>query len=653
MRRRAVRTRRRWRRSDARLVWRGRRLRVGDLPTRDKVVLLACLGVGGYAVALMLLAGFGRLRMPAITGAYSLLNEALPAGLAVLLFVGPAAGSAAIAAVADSLAPWRRAALLTGLALAWAMPCLFFIRLSLLQQAAYVHVDPDAVGLLVALRVLAGLAAAVPAAAALVAVVAALAPSDGIPGTPSRSLLRALTPWVHGGAPLLLLAGWCGAVLGGGALVGATGTVLPEVLPVHRILERSMMSATYAWAGLAMVLTLWSAMAAGRAASDVASRAPVLVLGFLRRVGAASKDGLWTLIRVVAVLKLLWVTAGLAHLLPSWLGAAAPVWAGILRDGALSWCLAAVLAVIIAFWMVSGCPAPAAGPGQVIVATALLVLALVLPELLFQLTATVYTTGMGDWAFDVAKSIEGVQPWVPVPVVIAAACACAVLWRARRWPGAVLVLGMFALWGGLRLPLMGYDMVSYRWYPWRVGAVGELNGPRPGWVDVGTLDLAVTAAVLVLSLLPEARRTRLSAASLIVVGAASTILGHAQTLSPEILLGGAGATLVFVFPVAYQLLFDAEGLNSRDHGRSRRLMSLAAVTTGALVIAALRSARGSPLAGQDIALAGTLLPVPVLAASLAVVLGRRRTLSGLRSRPVAPRAAAMPPTSPPRLRGPG
>jgi hypothetical protein len=594
--------------AELRAAWRRRRLSLRGLTGSDRVLVVVGLAVLTGGAALLLAQSTGRLRLPPIRSDSFYGDEMSPV-LVVGLLLGLAGTAAMAARAAGPLPRGRRLALLGLLAVFEASLAGQVLRLADLLPALYTRVDGPAVA---GVRVAAGLGIALVAVGFAVAV-------------PVRDRGLAV-PALFAAPYLVLLAAWTGLGLTGPELAGSLDPRFAPAMPVGRLVEAPLQMHVLSAAGMAMVMTLWQAAAGARAARDASAVGALVLPRALERVRRARPTGRrtalsWAVVTLLGV-KLAWVGLGVAGGLPTWLAGGSTAWVGVRGDGALSWTLAGLAAVAVGVWLGRGTPGPR-DEAPMLAAGAAIVFALAAPELLFQALALLFTTGVGDWTADAARLVEHLQAWGPVVVAVAAAVAAAALARTRRWPAAVLLLALFAAWVGPRVPLLVADLVRYPWYPWTFAMPGEDDGQRPGWVDPASLDAALTAVLLVLAAYAALRQDRRTVVAVLVVGLAGTLLAHGSLLWQLLVIPAVGAYAAFVSPVAYQLLFDAEQLNTPGPRRAGRVLALLALAAFGLTVGVLRGARGAPAAANDLTMAGALLPVPVLAAAVVTLLSRR------------------------------
>ena len=296
--------------------------------------------------------------------------------------------------------------------------------------------------------------------------------------------------------------------------------------------------------------------------------------------------------------------------------------ADVRADGWLSWLMAIAISVMVLGWLRSGARGPR-GEAAVLGAGILIAALLALPEIVYQALSGAYIMSGWDPLFTAALWVESRQEWVYVLAPVVAAGVALVLRLRRRWPAATVLLGIFGFWAGARTPALVTELTRYPWFDWNFSMPAEATfGQRPGWVDPTTLDLALSIALLAVAVAALRGRplVRLGPAALVAV--ASTLLANSTLVFPDLLLIGVGVYLRFWLPLVYQLLFDAESLNTITGDRPRRLLVLGAVNALALAVGALRGAHGGPGAESDLQMAAALLVVPVLATSVMMIAER-------------------------------
>lgn len=378
-------------------------------------------------------------------------------------------------------------------------------------------------------------------------------------------------------------------------------------------------------------LGLWQAVTWARASARqvglnvgvAVERWPPLVVG----IGAA---------------KLGWLVLGWTGLLPLALGGASPAWSALREDGPVAWFYGIGLLVVGAAALpylgrrpISDRRAERAARWTVALfwsffaAAVLLIVLLPLAQLVTPDDAAVNDLAGSAFAFVLERAT------FVGAVVTVAALAVGLAWLARgqRTSAAVflVVLGAWTL-------------------PRAVGVIADEAPPELAAlsglpvIDAPTLpliDLLVTVAVLLVALGGATRKLpAVDPPVLVLALVVSTLLAHGGALTPV----GAGVlffALALVFPVAYELSFDSEGLN-RLH-RERAAAVLRALGIRAAVLALVAVAVSVDLAalfgsGRD-EFAKVLFALP-LSVIIVVVAGQ----SMLR-RPARAQAAAVPETT--------
>ncbi|MCU1431522.1 MAG: hypothetical protein JWP95_627 [Actinotalea sp.] len=454
--------------------------------------------------------------------------------------------------------------------------------------------------------------------------------------------------------PLVVGALWALARASGARFEGTIDPRFPERLDLATVLEVEAERLVLTVAGVAMAVTVWQIMEGGRAAADTAVLGAVGLSRAARRAGSRSGTRLpraWVVLATVLAAKVLWVAGGLAGLVPAVLGGELAVWRRLGTDGVLSWLVAGVAAVGAAVWLARGSPAPRSEVGLV-PATAAIIGCLVAPELAYQLLASVYRGLTWEWAFQAALTVEQLQPWAPVVAAVASGAVCT--WRVARGhrDAASLVLGIFAVWVGLRVPGMANDLVQHPWYSFDLASPSEAGtGQRDGWVDLVSIDAALTVVLAVLAVLAATGRVRVALAPTLLLLLASAAVVFPPLLLPQVMAARLGPYAAFVLPFVYLFLLDAEGLNRDDGHRPRKVLAAASLATLALTVGLVRGARGGPVAENDQAFGLALVLVPAVLAAVAIRCARyARPARG--GRLDAPPPSPPPPPPPPPLPAP-
>jgi hypothetical protein len=166
--------------------------------------------------------------------------------------------------------------------------------------------------------------------------------------------------------------------------------------------------------------------------------------------------------------------------------------------------------------------------------------------------------------------------WSFFGVVATAAVVGLGLLRTRWWGAGVLFVA-FAAWNGVRTIAVSIGMIQYDWAPWDMNVWVE-ESEHPGWVDLLTLDAAVTGAVVVAAfVLRHSTQRDLVYRNLVVIIVASTLVAHTGHFQPPLLTVPVLAVLTLVFPIVYTLLFDAAWIIAQPQ-RSARVAGVLALS---------------------------------------------------------------------------
>ena len=425
---------------------------------------------------------------------------------------------------------------------------------------------------------------------------------------------------------VLVAAMWLGLRLVDSSMSDPMSTRLPDEVASSVLLEAGLSRTMYAIAGVGLAITAWQVIEATRAAYD-ASRAGSLggarIIRRLRRGrwGARLADP-WSLVLVILLIKLTWIVLGVADVLPSWLGGDSSVWADMRADGLVSGAFAVVTAVLFVGWLRRGCPGPRESRG-VLVAAAVVVAALSLAEVSYQVVLMLAESGAGSWGHEAGRTIERLSPWSTALAVVTAIAFLAVSRYRGTHSAGVVFLTTFAVWAGWRALAIGDDLIRFPWFPWGVSIPSEeLYGQRVGWVNTSTLDLMLTLALVGVSLAALRGSERVRFTSVLLVGIVVTLVGFGSEVVQLAVATAAGAGLVFTLSFVYLLLFDAEPLNRPHPGRPARVLGVLGLMGAALCVGVFRAESGSPIAEQDQAMAAALLTVPALITWVVVALAR-------------------------------
>lgn len=423
-------------------------------------------------------------------------------------------------------------------------------------------------------------------------------------------------------SPLVTAAAWLVTRVRGTELVGSGDNRFPNSLDLASAIGGGVVLSGLSIAGGALAITLWQTIEAVRATRDAAGGAGALFARTIRAEHNRLYANPWLVLAILLGAKLAWVSAGFGGLLPDFLGRGLDVWDEMRNDGWLSWLLAVAFGLGLLDWLLRGCPGPRSGR-EVVRPLVAVVAGLALPEILFQGFAISYTSGVGDWFLEAANWVDSVQPWAPVIVVVLAGVATGYRWLTNRYDVGTLFLAVFFAWGVIRLPVLVRDLVEYPWYSWGLSMPSESTyGQHSGWVGGASIDLAVTALLLMTCLL-ALRGAQLSFVPVLVVALSTTLVVYPGMLTDVVVSATFGSALAFLLPFAYLYLFDAEALNRLDDGRERRLLGVAALSMLALTVGLLRSYFGYTVADQDLDLAAALLVVPVMVTAVVGMLAPR------------------------------
>lgn len=611
-RRTSVRLLRRWRRSDLRLALSERRLTLRGLSPGHQVLTIACLVamlVSGTAIVVVSVVDPG---LPSLVNPVALQTEPRPPLLIATLLLDLVVGQVVLAALATAQHRGFRWTGLTGsvaLGLASLASLVFPVRLT-----DAIYTGQGAQLTVTVLGVVAGVGAAALAAGAALA----LRP----PTTASRRRRPAAAALMV--VPVVAFAvTWAAVRATGTRFAGSADHRFPDSLPLSTVLEARTEALVLIMAGLGMVATLWQATGAARAARDSGHAAARGAFRLLRPPGSttASRHA-WEAVAVLMGVKLLWVVAGLTGTAPWWLGGGFDLWEDSAADGWLSWSVAVVLSGVAITWLLRGCK----GPGEDDAAWSVgivLVGVLVLPEVLFQGLAAIAITANVEVAVDVARAVEIAQPWVPV--VACVGCAVAAGWRHRtgRRDSGTLLLAVFAVWAGLRVPALVHDLVTYPWFPWGLSMPSESQyGRHQGWVNLATVDATLTAGLTAVALLAVMGRLRVRMLPILLLGILPLLLVYPADLVALLMRNDTWTGIGFLLPVAYLFLADAEALNRPGPRRTNRLLAVLLLSVLALMVGVVRGARGDPAAPADQDFAFALVLVPVLVVSVVATLSR-------------------------------
>ena len=435
---------------------------------------------------------------------------------------------------------------------------------------------------------------------------------------------------------------------GSGISLGPGNVPFPEDATVaHWVAFWSMNQVdNLSWA--AVVLVWWQAFEAARGARDLGLSS----LAVLPRRG-------WEMAALSAVVlaKLAFAGVGCLGWL-AWLGGRASSCEVVADDGSGSLLLAVVLVAGLGAWVVTHHrrspfarePRPSLVPaGWVLIAALSMWAFLANQSIRFDQVLRKVLLALGvDPGEGTSVHFAGNRgEWALVALVVACGVVGRLVWE--RWPGAAVLLILFAVWNAVRAVAVAAGLWQYAWMPWTFATFHDGEAGGPGWVDFYTVDLVLTVAVAVaLATQTRAWRSRWSARLLPVI-VATTVLAYSSELD---LAGGlrqaagvvtAGAALAvglaLVFPIVYTLLFDAEWIIEPRH-RSARVAGSTALCL--LVLGVLVVQPAAATAGVYSGLAGQMLAAPTLLAVLVVGLlsaDRRASRGPAEDVPVDPQTA--------------
>ncbi len=601
-RRRGIALARAWRRTGgAELVHERRFTTAGLTAAGRRLVLTAGVVCVGLAVVLVFSAVIGH-DSPSVVKPLAVMTHAFSAPVVLALLAGLLMTQVILVHLVE-LATGRRRLLLALLAaFTGVMPLVMAVRLVGLAALIYDHTPPlvGAVG-----------------AALLVAGVVAAVTGIALATRPDRRPSVALAV-----APLLTLAVyWVAIRLSAATFSGSVDHRFPERLSVGIPLAAGLVMWGISVAGAGLAITLWQVVEATRAVSDGATAGAVVYARSVRSI--QWRWGAWSLVAVLLGVKLTWLVTGLAGWLPGWLGGSLEAWDSVLSDGWLSWLIAAAVAVAMVEWLRRGCPGPR-DHGNLVGVTVLVIGGLSLAELVYQALVQLAVVDLGGWPADGALWVETVQPWGPIVVVGVAAVVGSWRWWQHRRDRATAFLLAVAVWGGLRVPALVADLVRYPWFSWGLSMPTEsMYGQHVGWVGIDTLDVAITTALLLVSIAASRDLISTGIIPVVLIGLATTIVVQSGPLVSAALSSAVGNAAAFVLPFGYLFLFDAEGLNRSRPDREVRVLNVVALSTLALTIGVLRGYLGNPVAAQDAALGAEFVAVPAFAATMLWLLATR------------------------------
>ena len=414
-----------------------------------------------------------------------------PAPFIAVVLLGFATAQAVVVWLGEQFSSRGRAAMHVGILLTGVIPVLFARHQIGLTAGIYDAQPPETDAVRACLGAVAALAAVAVVTLALL-------------GRTRLSAIAACTP-------LIVLSGiWVVCEISGSAFAGSSDHRFDATLPLGAPIALSVVLTAIGLAGAGLVITLWQVALGTRAVVDGSTATTAgysRAIRRLRRAHARADVGAWLILAVIVAVKLGWMALCVAGVLPRWLGGDLSVSQTLRSDGWLSRGLAATIAAAACVWLVRGTPGAFRNDGLVS-AVAVLVVGLSLPELVFQALAMAYAQGAGEWAFDAASRVEGLQPWAPVVVIVGSLLVGGWRWRSGRRDAGTLALLFVGLWGVVRVPALVDDLLRYPWYPWGLSMPAEATyGQHAGWVELATVDAAITVAVLGVACAAAARWT--------------------------------------------------------------------------------------------------------------------------------------------------
>jgi hypothetical protein len=610
----------------ARIWWRERRLQVASLPQGVRNLVILTLVIIGAMVMFIILEGMAREAL----ARYQRGPPDAPAPLLGRLFRAddlPTRGLVPrIAIVAASLGFAGVAAVLTAAALqpGWRLPRLTvsfvglvgtYLALVLVQQAdiidyttKYLGGDLKTRSAILVIRIAGWLGVA----AMMLLVV-----------TPLRIKRRRYSLWAFvASSPYLsmLVAFWLAH--------SGSYDALSEFTSVRAHIAETIMAveATFAVIGVNALL-LWQGLAGARAVSQLSVEST-------KRV-----KGLYALFSLVA-LKLLWTIAGYLDLLRGPYGDRAS-WLHSRGDGVVSWTLAVASSAALG-WFLLRERWRLGHQDRFFTGAWLTIGGLLLWDALFQLitlsygVATAAVPGVRPLPSSLTAFFSGCQRWLsdwsswqmPAAIYVAGAAGLFMLLRRKHRPLG-LFLAVFAIWALPRALVITSDSLAYPRFP--VGRPADLvegSEQVPGWIDMITLDTAITLMVAVLGVLWwRGRQRAANPRDLIIILLAMTLVAHPMEIVPGSWDHGVLFYVGVVLPVAYSLLFDADSLNEAVATRSARVLATCGITALLLTTMAVEIARdlfgpGSPTMAD---VGRTILTLPF---TIMLVMGSLRARSG-------------------------
>jgi hypothetical protein len=570
-----------------------RLLRVGGLGPGRRGLAIACLITVAAAGALILMTGFA-VGVPGGADDVAFAGE-VPLLLTAFSYVGLAVGTATAASAATSWG-WRGRVLLLFVAVCGAVIAAKTVEARSFLTTYRQLIDgrdllPAWVPSFVGVCGWSGLGAAI---------VVGVTPTGSVRRLDQLRPILAATPF------LLALAAWLAV-----AVTAEYPAVVAAELPHPRaVIAGSVIALIYGIAFWSSGLLLWQAAMAARAARDLGAK-------------IASSLTRWRFAVVVLLgAKLLWLTLGLAGVLPGMLGGAGQRWEASRSDGLASWLFASFLAMAGGIWLCMRGNRPIRDSGlnravAAVVGGFLLMLLLAAAGLFGIGILGVAPGSRGQDFFRSVAEWAGDQILLSQALTVFAGFAIGiVLWRRHLAPAGAAFLLLFGIWAlpravGITINELSPDSVAI---------------PR---VETVTLDVAITVAIAAVVLLTSFGLVRPGQEStLVLVVLAFAFIAHTGWLL-ESLVGDKAFYLGLVFPVLYQFVFSAEGLNREHEERPRRILQAVGLSAVLMTIVAVQVDLGAvaPEKPSFGALGHLLLAVPLTAVLIATQLRRGRPRS--------------------------
>jgi hypothetical protein len=583
--------------------WRQSRLDVASLPAVAQCLSVLAIGLAVALSAEIVAEGLGG---PLVGGMEEEIPRfgALSHVVLALWFVGLAVGAALLAAAA--LEPL------------WKLPKLTLVLLGLLGASTGAGVITVAQDLGYSTALLLGGWPAVAAGGLLASI-------------PTRVLRRRkMAAVVLAAAPFLL--GLAAFILAGDTEYRVSSEIVaanpswPDIVTLRGVLATEVIEGSSAVAVAVDLLLIWQ----------------VVELARFWRDGAAAVNavagGVWAVLALLLAAKLVWLGLGYAGAFPP--SFAEGAWAHSLADGVVSWLLAVAIALGLVWALLRVRIDPQFrkhAARATLVAVGVIVVGPIVAGLLY--TSAVLSPlwgSAGEAAFvDASNLVSELIPltWVALPYLLAG-FAAAVLFRGYRTLAVLLLI--FAAWSVPRALFLTSDLVRYPALDLPVASIPDfVEGEEQvsGWVDLVTIDAAVTIALVIVGASWWARRRTVAPASVLVILLISTVAAYWDIIIPSETREVFYALLVF--PVLYTFLFDADVLNEPGPSRSGRVLAALGATVLVLTVTALRVANGAVRpGGYDYSDLGAILLLAPLVAVLTagLVLAPRRSI-GMTSTP--------------------